>query len=167
MNKARLTWIIFPAVSVLGLGLLLSGHQLMLVAKQTLIAVANGCRDLIHAGPADYLSLLQLNGVSFSAAFWLIGGGILLFVGGSGVYAIYRNWEFFSILDYYCNLLAESAVQFSSNWAIRLLVWPIRVCFVFLALIFILVHCFRDQRRRLPERIEAELVENDLSTIEV
>ncbi len=167
MNKTRLIWVISSAVSAFVLGLLLGGHQLVLVAKQTLIALANGCRDLINAGPADYLSLLQLDDASFSAAFWLIGIGVLLFVVGSGVYVIRRNWEFLSILNYYCNLLAESAVQFSSNRAIRLLVWPIRVCFVFLALILIPIQYFLERNRRLPERLEAELVENDLSTIEV
>ncbi len=137
MNNARLTWVIFPAVSAVGLGILLGGRQLVPAAKQTLIVLANGCRDLTHAGPADYLSLLQLNGVSLTAAFWLIGGGVLLFVGGSGVYAIYKNWGFFSILNCYCNLLAESAVVFLPKWLAWTLFIPIKVLFFLILLIFL------------------------------
>lgn len=158
MKSINFRWLIsFPLVMI-GVGLLEAGRLLWGDGMHGLQMLASACREMVGASPAEVWFLLPYTADSFSQSFWLIGGGISLFVGGSGVYAIYKNREFLSILKYYCNLLAESALIFAPRWVARLLVFPIKICFALVALIIIPTHYFRERNRPAPERIEAKTI---------
>lgn len=165
MKSMNFSWVIaFPLVMI-GAGLLEVGRLLWVDGMHGLQMLASTCRDMIGASSTEVLSLLPYTADSFSQPFWLIGGGVLCLIGSAVAKAIIKHWEFFSTLNYFCNLLAESTLMFAPCWVTRLLVFPIQIFLILVACAYMQIQIFLKRKQPFSKRNGVDFCEADLRMI--
>ena len=81
MQKLVLNWLrVLPLILIL-IGGVEAVRQLFEGGLQGLVQLAQGCRDLLRAGPVEILALFPIYLSDFSLAFWWLAIGIMLWLG--------------------------------------------------------------------------------------
>ncbi len=133
MQRSTLKRLRFLPLILILIGGFEAGRQLVKGGLDGLVQLAQGCRDLLWAGPRDFLLFFPIYLSDFAPAFWWVVAGFLLWVIGR---AIFNNWEFFEILNFYCNLVAHANLGISRKWIFV----PLKVFLFIVALAILPVH---------------------------